>query len=537
MVRPGFVALTAVAVLLASGDVFAQRARRFHPETAYARLGLEVAWSGQIQMDSARTRTGGIHLQVVGLDSFEALQQTMQQVFEVEYNGQVRRYRENDLDAAGRRLGREEAQRLAEKFIIQLQARGIAANLVPRQVPLTILYVQSAQGTLQAMDAETGETLWAVTVGLPNHPALSPSANDRYVGTVSGSRLYLLHRETGQPVWDRDLQQNPAMGPTLSNEFAFVPAINGQVEGYRLPEQLEDRLEDHHGTPPWIYRSGGRITAAPSVTRQTVSWATTLGQMFVADLDGPQMLYRRQTGGPIFGHAAFLPPDQLVVGSTDGYITAMHELDGTMKWSFSLGDDLYQTPLAHVDQVYGVTRHHELFCIGAEQGEERWIATGIEHVLACGKDRVYGLDPFGQLVAIDKKSGARLGQLPIRPHRMALSNGLTDRIYLATDDGGLLCLREMGSSFPVVARPLPEPAESATPRTRAARPPADAAAPAQPPTQPPAAEEEDVFGDETTDEPAGDAGPAVEPAAADAEADTPAPAADEATEDDPFGFE
>jgi outer membrane protein assembly factor BamB len=523
----------------------AQLRSRLLDESQYRRLGLEVVWTSQIQLDSLRSEVAELHLQVVGRESYENLQQTSYDIYEVTYGeNQVRRFGENDADRLGQILGKDEAKRLAEKLVIQLEARGLKPKLEVRRVPATVLYAQSSGGTLHAMDAETGKTLWAITIGHPRHPNLRPGANDRFVAAVSGSRLFLLDRVTGEPIWDRELRQTPVMGPTVSNNMVFVPGLNGQVEGYRLPT-----AETNHAiTPAWMYQSGARITARPAITDSTVSWATTDGVMFVASLDGPRMMYRRQTSGPIFGQAAFLPPDQLVIASTDGYVTALNEMDGTLKWTFSTGYATFQTPLALPDHVYAVSRLGRMFSISSTDGAEQWMTPGISELIASSNDRVYVRDSLGRLTAIDKKDGTKLASIPTGGYRMSLANNVTDRIYLLSDSGMVQCLREIGSPYPIVHRPLPtEPTEE---RSDKRRPPA-AEQQTAPPQQQPAAD--DLFGDdfgadmfdaEEADAPADDqpadeepdAGDMFDPApAADDEPDDE-PADDEPIEDDPFDF-
>jgi hypothetical protein len=277
--------------------------------------------------------------------------------------------------------------------------------------------------------------------------------------------------------------------------------------------------------------------------------------MFVASLSGPQMMYRHQTGGPIFGQASFLPPDRLVIASTDGYVTAINEQNGKLQWEFSTGFDLYQTPLTQPDLTYAVTRQNQLYCISSQDGAELWTARGIEQVVSRGTQRIYARGTGGTLVALDVQSGDRIADVQAPAYSMALSNDLTDRLYLLTDDGTLLCLREIDAYFPTVFRPLPEPPQTPEPTTT--RAPAAAATRSAEPSEP--ALDDDPFGSDAAVDEAGvddqpDAG-AVEPEvdvaepAADSNqpmADEPAaeqpsestdqPADEQDADDDPFDF-
>ena len=121
-----------------------------------------------------------------------------------------------------------------------------------------------------------------------------------------------------------------------------------------------------------------------------------------------------------------------------------------------------------------------------------------------------------------------------------LVNAKTDRLYLGTRDGMLMCLETIGSEWPLIHLPLPEepqetPDDAQAPRRPGGQLPADAAGQGMDQDGPP---DDDPFGGGFFDE---------EPPAADDEpvpfdvggeedgADDPADTGNE--EDDPFDFD
>ena len=95
--------------------------------------GLTQAWSTHVELDRSRARVSGITQYVVGLNDYATYERTAREIYEVEYEGGMRRFAEFDLDASGRPLGRAEAMRLAEKAVIQLDARGLNPQLKTRR--------------------------------------------------------------------------------------------------------------------------------------------------------------------------------------------------------------------------------------------------------------------------------------------------------------------------------------------------------------------------------------------------------------------
>ncbi len=463
MVRSLLMFLVAMSSLVSlASPGWAQSRARALSERQLEHLGLEQVWSSQIRVDATRSNVGSIKLQIIGMDSYENLQQTSQVVYELTVDGRSRLFRENDLDSLGQAIGRAEAERLAEKQKILWEARGAKPTLTMRTVPRQVLYVVTGRGTLHAMDAESGRSLWSVNVGDPRRPTLSPAANDKYVAVINGSTLILIDRVNGSPIWERPLEQSPAGSPEMSATQVFVVGIDGSMAGYDLPTAESD----HRHRKPWIYPSNDSVQLAPIVTPTTVSWVTEAGRVQVASLAGPTMQYRYESPAPIHGGIAYMPPSTLVVASQNGYITAMSETSGRIEWDYSTGDTIHKTPFVTDTVTLAITSRDQLVAVANKDGAYQWTADGVAKVVASSAKRIYALDHFGNLLILDKATGARVGKLPVGGSDLSISNVLTDRLYLATSLGTLMCLRETGAVYPTIAVPLPKAPEEKTPTRR-----------------------------------------------------------------------
>jgi len=538
MTRASLVLLLALLGMFVGTPVEGQLRAQPLSESRLNELGLETVWQNQVQVDTTKAAISGATLQVVGLDSVQSLQETSYMAYEVTLGDKTYRFRENDLDARGEPLGRAEAERLANKQKVLLEARGGKATLVTRSVPALVLYIATGQGAVHALDAESGRTLWATHTGNPFAPTLSAGANDKYVCVINGSRLHVLDRKNGSPVWDRPLEQNPSTGVRVSPTMAFVPGMDGEMTGYKLPtEQNDNRF-----APGWVYHSTGRITSLPLVTPGSLSWATEEGRMMVADVAGPTMSYRFECTAPIHGGVAFLPPDKLVVAATNGYVTALNQKSGRVEWEYSTGFSIDQTPFVSDTSTLVVTHEHELIALSNADGSPQWTAHAVSRVLAASAKRVYALGRNGALLVLDREKGSMIGQVPLGGSNLSLANAVSDRIYLASSAGEMICLREMGSDYPTIRWPLPAEEPKAEPRKKprpAAAKPADAT---EESGDKPAADDSDPFavaGEDAGEEPA-----AEEPATEEPTAEEPAaeePAAEEKTDgdaaaEDPFDF-
>lgn len=369
------------------------------------------------------------------------------------------------------------------------------------------LFVQTDRAIVHAIDAETGQTLWVRTVGSPNHPSMALGANDEVVGVANGTTLYLIDRADGRIVWMRRVTGIPADGLVLTNEFAFVPMLSGQVLAYPIKKRqfeeddetpsptaapTEDRsrddseaeaekrptpepaaqtsegplaLEDNYD-PPLTCVSLGRVTSQPifvheEFRNQYLAWSTTTG-LFVGYInltrqDDFPVKYQLRTTSPMVTQPTYLPPgigqgniDGLVFStSAAGEIHAVAATRGTELWQYAVGQPINEPVIPIRERLYAVTELGTLFCLDSMTGEMHWSTEGVGQFVAAGKDTVYVTDRGGQLLVLNANTGARVDSLFTSDLPLKFRNVLTDRIYLATPSGLIQCLRETAQTEPL----------------------------------------------------------------------------------------
>jgi outer membrane protein assembly factor BamB len=335
------------------------------------------------------------------------------------------------------------------------------------------LYAVTDSGILTALNAETGEQLWAKQVGKPGRAAFGPGANEKYLGIVSGAKLYLLDRRDGRALWVHELGSAPSSGPALSRNYAYVALVTGRIEGYKLEDPAAQ---------PWYYQSMGRTMLRPTTTGEVVSWPTTAGYLYVSRAENPGVLFRLQTNDDIVTSPAEAEP-YLYIASLDGYIYAIHELTGREKWRYSTGFTITSSPAIVGKQVYVASAEPALFCLNAETGQELWSVAGVSHFGAQGKQRVYASDKYGNLLVIDAKTGGVLSRMRVDEGEYTLVNPQSDRLFLVNDRGLVQCLHEIGAKDVTMYRHPPAPPAAPAKRGQApaaVSPPADASTPPAP---------------------------------------------------------
>ena len=185
------------------------------------------------------------------------------------------------------------------------------------------------------------------------------------------------------------------------------------------------------------------------------AWGTDRGILNIGRVDRSaedNIDLKRQfhTGQAIVATPAYLPPDPKVVGdsgtiyaaSCDGYVYAVLEKSGDLLWKFSAGEPVVEPPVLIDERLFAPTQLGGMYCLDAKSGRQLWWAPDARRFLAASRQRVYAADGAGRIRILDGKSGALLDTLPTESLPLAMTNTLTDRLYVGTDTGLLECLRE-----------------------------------------------------------------------------------------------
>ncbi|NMC21391.1 MAG: PQQ-binding-like beta-propeller repeat protein [Thermogutta sp.] len=386
--------------------------------------------------------------------------------------------------------------------------------------------------TIYVVNRYTGEILWKRELeGTPGAgPAISPSRV--YVPRPGGKiESYAFQWETPEmqtyawqsvpadagdsetPVETAASATNePAVPPAAPVADAVAPEVAAAqqaaeaVAAAAAADLTGARLRLAQTKDRGLYlQSFGRIYIEPIITHsdrgtERVAWPTDRGFLFVGEInlrsaDRFSLVYQLRATAEIvappcvrFGDASKGIPGKLWAAAEDGFVFCLNERDGKLLWRLSTGEPIGEPPVLIEDSLYVVTRFGGMYRVKADSGDIVWRTRGPTKFIAASAKRVYTRDALGQLVYLDKESGARLGQLDIAAFHFQITNSETDRIYLADKSGLIQCLREIDLEQPLYHVPIVTEIEKPeSPQEE----PAAAEEPAPPP--PPAEDIDDPF--------------------------------------------
>jgi eukaryotic-like serine/threonine-protein kinase len=215
-----------------------------------------------------------------------------------------------------------------------------------------IVYVGSTDGSLYAIDEESGAQKWkyAVKSRIPSTPAIQ-------AGTVY-FRAY-----------DGNLYAVDAAGGTL--KWKFQTAGERRFSGKHL-----------HGTQPVAETMPDPFDcylSSPVVSNGAVYFGSGDGNVYAIDAASGSLKWKFKTGDVIHASPA-IADGTVFIGSWDSYFYAIDSESGKQKWKFKTGEDhdIYnqvgiQSSAAVVDGVvYFGCRDSHLYALDAASGAQRW---------------------------------------------------------------------------------------------------------------------------------------------------------------------
>lgn len=352
------------------------------------------------------------------------------------------------VDAHGKAIGKAEAERLASNEIRRLKRRGIEATMESRIVPRICLYTLGNDGTLECRDAESGESVWMVRVGVERLGYKALGVGESFVSVVNGGNILRIDVTNGELIEQQRTVNVPIFGAINAGDFAVIATIQNGIEGYPLYDT--SRL-------PFRERVSGRALAlpvkAPGSTR--IAWGTDHGFVYCMETSGePSVMFRLNTDGIVSARIAAASDDRFFFGSEAGQVYGIKGTrTGQVLWSRPYGEPFYNQPIIAGEQLLIRSTYGSLYSLGLADGISTWqdAATNIDELVGTIGDKLYVTTLSGAFSVLDLKTGAQVESFPgIRPKRL-LRNSKTDRLYLVGSTGAVQCLRSIDAELPIIS--------------------------------------------------------------------------------------
>jgi outer membrane protein assembly factor BamB len=383
-----------------------------------------------------------------------------------------------------------------------------------------VLLVQTRSGLVSALEAETGHIRWQARFGRPYHVSVPVGFNDQEVLIVSDRTLYVLDRVTGELRWDFDMPTTPTTAAVADNSQWFLSVPGGVVSAYAIPRANPDAkggadaknaktgkkgeaTEDSRKTTIGLTSSVGALASArgqatsslvsvgPLASVRQFSGSATSGvnphvdwkdgsglhieippvqtkdTLFIAGRDGriaalAKGLKREEHYNRQLADGAILAPpgqygDVAYVAAQDSTLYAVNIPNGTVLWRFTAGTSIKHKPAVTDDDIFVTTSLDGLTRLHRKTGQVIWQNRAADRFLAMNAKVVYATDRSGRLLLLDRSHGTQRGSLDTGNFVRPIANELTDRIYLAANDGLFVCMHDRDYPSPQQNRKVESP--------------------------------------------------------------------------------
>jgi outer membrane protein assembly factor BamB len=455
-------ALLFVAVLMASDDPTRVWSQPTPPSReALDRLNLQQEWAVYVPMDGRRD--GFASIQVAGNHLIVQTRSGMISVL--------------DSENGGRAKWRARTGRLYQ------------AGLPPAFNGKCILTTDN--GNLYALDRETGALQWQhnLSVVLSAPPALDDTQT--YLNTVQARvvalRLPAVSVYEAAPVPSAAKEKNEGKTEKKEGDGEKDDKEEKKEDNGEKPEEkpitkvtappMEQPVytqakaygEDVRAFFAWDYSTNERVEYKASIGKNTVFMAIPNGTYLglpkkSGDAYGGNQETYRYVGDSRFTAPPSQSDDAVFLATEDAHLYAISIDSGKELWRYVPGRPVRQPPVAvdvsdgpAVDKdLYVTARGKGLARLNRDTGEPLWkirqddFNPQADRILAVNPKFVYATDGGGGMLVLDRKNGRQLSRYDIRNFVFPVVNGATDRIYLASNDGLVVCLRDKDYTRPLV---------------------------------------------------------------------------------------
>lgn len=385
------------------------------------------------------------------------------------------------------------------------------------------LLVQTRSGLVALIDAETGATQWRQRVGRPYVAEHALAVNSREVYVVNNLYLFALDLLTGEVNWTFRLPEGVSSPPLADENMIYLASPTGRLSAYLLPrpERLGvgppgavskrapsgEEYKPLAALRPDSRSSTASVSPLTRTAREASTADETLGRQPITAwvehtslrLELPMVVTNDRvmaptSNGTVLGLGKLLPPGTTTtlsyrfstesairvptnvfegvayIGGEDANLYALDMGFGRLLWRSTLGVPITRRPAATEEDIYVVSARQGMMRLDRATGEPLWrIPTphglvesnaAADYFLAANPKYVYALDASGRFLVLDRRRGLTLSIVDSRDFVFPISNDVTDRVYLAANNGLIVCLHDRQYTRAIRHRQREEEAEN-----------------------------------------------------------------------------
>lgn len=338
---------------------------------------------------------------------------------------------------------------------------------------------------LYALDRRNGAPRWDYR--LPEGVAAAPVADESmiYVPTQTGRFLaYYLPRPELTAALSGGITSayDEAAGKGAEQPRKRIPSIKGESRGssttisYLTPSVRDASTEEEPKGPRpvrvWSDVTSLRLELPVLYTFEHLLLPTPNGIVLAVSklptANGQAAeLYRFRTDSPIRVPAGYFD-EAAYVATEDANLYALQVSGGRILWRHTAGTAISRKPAVTDRDIYIVSGTKGMTRLDRVTGQPMWRIpvrgelaesnAAADRFLAVNPKYVYATDTSGRLLVLDRRRGVTLSGFDTKDFVYPISNEVSDRLYLAANNGLIVCLHDREYPQPIRHRKKEEEA-------------------------------------------------------------------------------
>jgi len=320
------------------------------------------------------------------------------------------------------------------------------------------VYVYSNEDKIYAFEAKTGVTRWMqeITGGIKHDPGIS---EDRLYFLTSDF-LYSMGRVEGNVKWKMRLSFVPTIAPAADDFTVFIAAVDDKTYAKTAAK----------GKPLWMKRTNGTVITPPIFYQRNVLFGAIDKKIYSVNANSGEVQWEFDTlKPPSVPFYLDRESELLYVACPDNNLYLLQAITGEKIAVWNNNEPLNMAPVLGTDNaIYQTDEAGNLFSlyinkeyakgekqVGQKQRQEvwrwsigeKWRISGIQHILALGKNRIYVMtttDKPGtnKILSLDIETGRVAWERLADPKTQIVANPRSNGFFII-NEGRLLSIHEL----------------------------------------------------------------------------------------------
>lgn len=270
-----------------------------------------------------------------------------------------------------------------------------------------------------------------------------------YVASAEGT-IEAITLEKGKSVWDADLEQLLVGGVGVGDNAIFVGTATGEVVA----------LNKQNGEVLWSIELGGEVLAAPQAKDGIVYVQTFDGQMLALKVEDGERLWSFRNNLPVLTLRGTSTPmifrDSIIAGFANGRVISFELDTGAVRWNTRVtvakGDseiqriiDIDAPILENNGLIYAVSYQGKIAAIDPSSGRRLWANDTSSYAgMSVGFGNIYVVAEDGSVTAFEKNGqGARWAQTVLERRKLTGSAILSSYVIVGDVEGYIHALSQV----------------------------------------------------------------------------------------------